>query len=89
MLLAEAERSLGIADRLAALIPDRRDPTRTKHLLADILRARILAIGAGYEDADDLDALRHDPAFKMAVGRTPGARLRLASQPTMSPSQRC
>ncbi len=84
ILLAEAERSLGIADRLAALIPDQRDPTRTKHLLADILRARILAIGAGYEDADDLDALRHDPAFKMAVGRTPEAKLGLASQPTMS-----
>jgi len=84
MLLAEAERNLGIADRLAALIPDRRDPTRTKHLLADILRARILAIGAGYEDADDLDTLRHDAAFKMAVGRTPEAKLGLASQPTMS-----
>lgn len=62
MVLAEAERGLGIADRLAALIPDRRDPTRIKHLVADILRARILAIGAGYEDADDMDALRHGRA---------------------------
>ena len=58
MLLAEAERGLGIAERLAALIPDRRDPTRIKHLLSDIHRTRILAIGAGYEDADELDALR-------------------------------
>jgi len=57
---------------------------RVLHPLADILRARILAIAAGYEDADDLDALRHDPAFKMALGRTPEARLGLASQPTMS-----
>jgi len=84
MLLAEAERSLGIADRLAGLIPDRRDPTRVLHPLSDILRARMLAIGAGYEDADDLDALRHDPAFKMAVGRAPEAKLGLASQPTIS-----
>ena len=84
LLLAEAERKLGIADRLAALIPDRRDPSRVLHPLADILRARILAIAAGYEDADDLDALRHDPAFKMALGRTPEAKLGLASQPTMS-----
>ena len=84
MLLAEAERGLGIAERLAALIPDRRDPTRIKHLLSDIHRTRILAIGAGYEDADDLDALRHDPTFKMAVGRAPEAKLGLASQPTMS-----
>ena len=84
LLLAEAERKLGIADRLAALIPDLRDPSRVLHPLADILRARILAIAAGYEDADDLDALRHDPAFKMALGRTPEAKLGLASQPTMS-----
>jgi len=84
LLLAEAERKLGIADRLAALIPDGRDPTRVLHDLADILRARMLAIAAGYEDADDLDALRHDPAFKMALGRTPEAKLGLASQPTMS-----
>ena len=84
MVLAEAERKLQIAERLAGLIPDERDPTRTLHPVAEIFRARILAIAAGYEDADDLDALRHDPAFKMALGRTPGAALGLASQPTMS-----
>ena len=62
LLLSRAEQRMGIAGRLAALIPDRRDPTRVTHRLADILRARVLAIAAGYEDADDLDALRHDPA---------------------------
>ncbi len=84
MVLAEAERRLDVANRLAALIPDRRDPTRTLHPVAEIFRARILAIAAGYEDANDLDALRHDAAFKMALGRTPGAALGLVSQPTMS-----
>ena len=48
MLLAEAERGLGIADRLAALIPDRRNAARTQHRLPDIFRARMLAIAAGY-----------------------------------------
>ena len=28
-------------------------------------------IAAGYEDADDCDALRADPAFKLALGRLP------------------
>jgi len=84
LLLAQAERRLGIVDRLAAHIPDDRNPTRVVHALADILRARVLAIAAGYEDADDLDALRHDPAFKMALGKTPGAIVGLASQPTCS-----
>ncbi|MBM3534476.1 MAG: IS1380 family transposase, partial [Alphaproteobacteria bacterium] len=58
MVLAQAERRLGLADRLAALIADRRDGTRVIHPLASILRARILAIACGYEDANDLDSLR-------------------------------
>ena len=84
VLLAQAEKRLGIVDRLAALIPDGRDPARVRHGLSDILRARVLAIAAGYEDADDLDALRHDPAFMMALGKAPGEAVGLASQPTMS-----
>jgi DDE family transposase len=60
MLLALAERRLGIADRLAVEITDRRDPMRVVHALSDIVRARILAIACGYEDADDLDHLRSD-----------------------------
>jgi hypothetical protein len=41
--------------RVAAEITDRRDPMRVVHALSCILRARILAIACGYEDADDLD----------------------------------
>src|SRR5678816_3329658 len=41
MLLAQAERRLGIADQLAAVIPDGRDASRGTHLLPDILRDRI------------------------------------------------
>lgn len=84
LLLAQAERRMGMIDRLAAHIPDGRNPARVVHTLADILRARVLAIAAGYEDADDLDALRHDPAFKMALGKAPGEAVGLASQPTCS-----
>ena len=36
-----------------------------------MIRARIFAISCGYEDADDLDFLRTDPAFKLACGRLP------------------
>jgi hypothetical protein len=84
MLLRLAERRIGIADRLAAEITDRRDPTRVVHALSDILRARILAIACGYEDADDLDHLRSDPALKMACGHLPDSGRDLCSQPTMS-----
>jgi hypothetical protein len=84
LLLAAAERQLGLCDRLAALISDPRDPSRVVHPLADILRARILAIACGYEDADDLDHLRRDPGFKLACGRLPDTGRDLCSQPTMS-----
>jgi len=49
MLLATAERRPGIADKLAAMICDPRDPNLVTHSVADILRARILAIACGYE----------------------------------------
>jgi hypothetical protein len=84
MLLGVAERRLGIADRLAGLITDRRNPLLITHSVADILRARMLAIACGYEDADDLDYLRTDPGFKLACGRLPDSGHDLCSQPTMS-----
>jgi hypothetical protein len=84
MLLAAAERRLGLADKLAALIFDPRDPNLVTHSLADILRARILAIACGYEDGNDLDRLRTDPGFKLACGRLPDSGVDLCSQPTVS-----
>jgi transposase InsO family protein len=84
MLLAAAERRLGLADRLAAVVCDPRDPDRVTHAMADILRARIFAIACGYEDANDLDRLRSDPALKLACGRLPDSGVDLCSQPTCS-----
>jgi len=84
LLLREVERTLGIAERLAACLTDRRDPSRIGHTLAEMLRFRMLAIAAGYEDGNDCDALRDDPAFKMALGRLPDSGAALCSQPTMS-----
>ena len=84
MLLAAAERRLGLVEHLAALIADPRNPLLVIHSIADILRARMLAIACGYEDADDLDHLRSDPGFKLACGRRPDSGRDLCSQPTMS-----
>ena len=84
MLLAAAERRLGLADRLAGLIADPRHPLLITHSVADILRARMLLIACGYEDADDLDHLRTDPGFKLACGRLPDSGRDLCSQPTLS-----
>jgi hypothetical protein len=84
LLLAAADRRLGLIDTLAAIIPDRRDPAQITHTLADILRPRVFAIANGYPDGNDLDDLRKDPAFKLACGRLPESGDDLASQPTLS-----
>jgi hypothetical protein len=84
LVLREIERKRGIADVLASCLVDHRDPTRTLHSHASMIRSRMMAIACGYEDCDDMDALRHDPALKMACERLPDAALGLASQPTLS-----
>jgi len=81
--LADIERRLGIAERLASCIEDPRAPRRVRHTTAEMIRFRVLLIAAGYPDANDCDALRADPAFKMAVGRAPESGADLCSQPTM------
>jgi hypothetical protein len=83
LLLAEIERRLELAERLARCLADPRSPDRVRHTLAEMIRFRVLLIAAGYPDANDCDALRIDPAFKMAVGRLPESGDDLCSQPTM------
>jgi hypothetical protein len=57
---------------------------RIEHEIVEMLRLRMFLIAADYEDANDCDALRSDPIFKMAVGRLPESGAALCSQPTMS-----
>ena len=84
LVLREIERRLKFADTLAGCLHDKRDPARTLHSYATMIRSRIFAIGCGYEDCDDLDVLRHDPALKIACDRLPDSGRALASQPTLS-----
>jgi hypothetical protein len=83
LVLAEVERRLGIAERLARCLSDPRAPERVRHSIVEMIRFRVLLIAAGYADANDCDTLRSDPAFKMAVGRAPESGAALCSQPTM------
>jgi hypothetical protein len=48
-----------------------------------MLKQRVFQIACGYEDADDADTLRRDPALKVACERLPEDAA-LASQPTLS-----
>lgn len=83
LVLREIERRLRVAERLAACLDDPRDPDRSVHTVADIIRFRLLMIAAGYEDGNDATRLRTDPLFKLALERLPAAR-DLCSQSTIS-----
>ena len=84
LLLGEIDRRLGISERLAGCLRDDRAPERIQHSYAEMIRFRTLLIACGYPDGNDCDALRADPAFKMAIGRLPESGGDLCSQPTVS-----
>src|SRR5215468_2162194 len=84
LLLREAERKFSVCRRLAAAMPDRRDPDRIRHEMFELVMARTSAIACGHKDAIDLDRLRHDPLMKVVVGRCPQSGAPLASQSTIS-----
>jgi len=84
VVLREAARRLGLAEAIAGPLADERNPLLVTHSYADMVTARMMAIAAGYEDADDLDTLRHDPALKIGIDRAPETGAGLPSQPTIS-----
>ena len=50
LLLRSAEKKIGVCGRLANAMRDRRDPTRVRHALFELVSARVLAIARGYKD---------------------------------------
>ena len=65
------------------MLDDPRDADLIEHSFPDMVRMRIFAILAGYQDQNDHDTLRTDPVFKLIAERSP-TDADLASQPTLS-----
>jgi hypothetical protein len=84
IVLRESALRLGLADVIARPLPDTRNPLLVTHSYSAMVTARMMAIAAGYEDGDDLDALRHDPALLIACNRAPEGGHDIPSQPTIS-----
>jgi hypothetical protein len=84
LYLREVDQRIRLTDRLVSAIYDPRRPTHIHHHLHELICQRAYQIACGYEDANDCDHLKSDPAFKVAAGRDPGDAPDLASQPTMS-----
>ena len=77
---------LGLTSSLAELVPDERDQWRVLHGRSEQVRQRVFQIVAGYEDQNDADFLRHDPALITACGGSPGnpEEAALSSQSSLS-----
>lgn len=84
LLVREMDRKIGVIECLACALRDRRHPSYVTHSLEDLLKQRVYQLICGYEDGNDSDALRSDPALKIGCDRLPLSGVDLASQPTMS-----
>ena len=83
LLLVQADEQLGLSASIAAAIEDSRARGRIQYDERHLTLARMLALAAGYADANDLNALRHDPALLISLRRRPGEG-RVASQASVS-----
>src|SRR2546430_3671936 len=85
LLFRGIDQQIGLTERLAAEIHDKRHPSYIDHPLRDLLAQRIYQIASGYADANDANTLRRDPLFKLGIERAPlDAEQDLASAPTFS-----
>ena len=83
LLLGEIADRSGLFDDLDAAIPDPRHPLFITHDQRTMIAQRVLAIALGYEDLNDHQALRVDPALQVAAGVDPDPELGLSSPPTL------
>lgn len=95
LAIRELDERLRLTAKLAEALHDPRNPDLINHPLVELLRSRLYAIIQGWGDQDNLDPLRYDLSFQVAVstqerkapfcsGETIGAAAGLASQPTQS-----
>jgi hypothetical protein len=78
-LLRQLDRRLGLTKAIAQALPDPRAPALIEHSQQALLRQRIYGLCHGYEDLNDHDPLRLDPAWQTAVEQIKP----LASSPTL------
>lgn len=83
LLVREIDRKLGLLDAANQAIPDPRNPAAITHEQRELLAQRVFALVAGYEDGNDHQALRCDPALQLAAGREPNEDRPLGSPATL------
>jgi hypothetical protein len=71
LLLRGIDRQMGLTERRAAAVRDKRHPSHIAHPLRDLFAPRISHIASGYADSNDANSLRHAPLFQLGVERAP------------------
>lgn len=74
LLLGQLDHGLGLIRRFAGCFTDRRDPRFVEHRLETLLGQRIFGLALGYEDLNDHDELRKDPALAVLAGKLKAVR---------------
>jgi hypothetical protein len=79
----------GIIPWMVARLADPRAQDQVTYRLEELLRVVLVLFGQGWRDQDDADALRFDPAVRLAIAEARGTAAlcddyHLPSQPTMS-----
>jgi len=64
----ELDDALGLSDMGGETIADARTGRNGRHALVGMLRQAVFGRLAGYEDVNDAERLRHDPAMRWIVG---------------------
>lgn len=70
LFLREVEKRCGLINRFAQCFEDRRNQELIEHPLSDLLAQRINGLILGYEDLNDHDELRCDPALALSVDKS-------------------
>jgi hypothetical protein len=69
LLLREADRKIGLLQRVTRCFSDARAPERIEHPLGEMLAQRIYGLALGYEDLNDHEQLRQDPLLGVLAGK--------------------
>ncbi len=69
VLMAELDKKLKITSRFASCFRDYRDLSYVNYPIHQLLAQRVYGIVLGYEDVNDHDQLRYDPALAIALSQ--------------------
>ena len=69
LMLREIDERFNITAPLGDCLDDPRRASHLRHTYVDLIRQRVYQMAIGYEDCNDANHLRIDPALRLALGK--------------------